>query len=650
MRENWEILPPRLKRDLMAYENKEFSETFPRLLSPGFEDVVYKIADCVRPMNVTLGTYFVNAECDPCTEIVFVVDGEMSVLISSAASRSRKPKVAEKKSFRELISPSRSSGAKASAGTSTMGSGSSSSDSPSSAPMRPSLARQDTISLRSLGTLSSGQWFGHWELLDAYDDGADQGEAAMTKDIIWQHSYKAKTACDLMLLVKDDFFLLLDEYPDIRATLCVEPQVASKVGLPGATNLLSLTSSAAEGAAEGVADRGSSSITSVREESIRVLTIDPPSDQESERVASIGVLEPIPPTPKEFASSWTGEEQTSSAEPAAKVVDAYPKLEAAAPAAAPVAPPAPAPPPAPILPADAPNSVAPAVIFAPGVGSSPAVDSSALEADSQPPSLLHRGSSAPGSLPKHMLMKAFDVALSAGAGVTMRASSSGALSGRSSTTCKSPKAAVVPRLPAPNGTTPSRGSSLISSALSPTQRAGWQKLRKFKQMNTPGGSKVVATPGGTALAPAGEGGATSAASDWFKQRVAVELLGDSPSAPWEIEEEALFHRLSTLVSQAASIVLAHAERENPASETSTTAAAPAAAPAAANGESFAVLQMLIAMQRTAQENIDSVRTLMEQRERGTMVQLPSPSPVILKLDAANGGASSSNREGEGEGQ
>ena len=222
MREDWGMLPPRLKRELIAFENQDFFDTFPRLLVPGCDEVLYKIADCLRPAAVPAGVFFVDAEMDPCTEIAFVADGEIAVMHRLAKQRSKKKHMDDKeagKAAKSLTNTVRRLSLKGGMPTdptaaNTERNSGSEFTSPG-VPGKPTLRRQDSSSFRTLGTKRSGTWFGHWELLEVYDAvmDAEKAESAMTADIAWHHSYKARVATELLLLVKDDFFCLLDEYP-----------------------------------------------------------------------------------------------------------------------------------------------------------------------------------------------------------------------------------------------------------------------------------------------------------------------------------------------------------------------------------------------------------------------------------------------------
>lgn len=261
---------------------------------------------------------------------------------------------------------------------------------------------------------------------------------------------------------------------------------------------------------------------------------------------------------------------------------------------------------------------APAVVdvaASPSPAAPPAIETASPPSSANgTPAAPSRSTSAPTTLPKHRLKKAFDAALSGGAGIQPRSNPQGALVGQRPT-CKSPKAATVKKAggyltttSVPTAATPSR------MHISPTQRASWQKLRKFKALNTPGGSAVPAdtpTPRATV-----DHTPISSQSNWFKQRVATELLGDAPSAPWEIDDEALFHRLECLVAQASGIV--NAKHEG------------AADVVGASDQPFELLQALLSMQRTVQQNADAVRTYLEQADDGAAV---APSPVAVSLEA-----------------
>ena len=55
MRETWDMLPPRMRRELIAFEHKEFFATFARLNVAGCDEVLRRLAEFVRPYHC-LGT------------------------------------------------------------------------------------------------------------------------------------------------------------------------------------------------------------------------------------------------------------------------------------------------------------------------------------------------------------------------------------------------------------------------------------------------------------------------------------------------------------------------------------------------------------------------------------------------------------------
>jgi len=56
------------------------------------------------------------------------------------------------------------------------------------------------------------------------------------------------------------------------------------------------------------------------------------------------------------------------------------------------------------------------------------------------------------------------------------------------------------------------------------------------------------------------------AAEWFKQRVACELLGDPLTAPWDIDEDHLYARLSVLFADASGCPGSSASAQREASE------------------------------------------------------------------------------------
>lgn len=200
MREHWEFLPPRLRRDLLNWEHIEFYTVFERLNLAGCDDVRQRLAEMVRPFVCLAGEYYALGSADPCAEVGFVFEGELLVLPKLHA-----PSKAEMVAKGLTIAPNAPSSEVEKAAKSTM-------------PRSPSAS--------TLGVKRPGSWLGHVELLSAYEETRETGnEQAMLADIAWNHTYKARVRTEMFLLVKDEFFMLVDEFPYLRDMLETEPEV-----------------------------------------------------------------------------------------------------------------------------------------------------------------------------------------------------------------------------------------------------------------------------------------------------------------------------------------------------------------------------------------------------------------------------------------
>ena len=562
IRETWDMLPPRLRRELLKLEHKEFYGVFTRLNVQGCDELLHRLAECVRPLTLTTGTYFVDAEKDPCTEIAFVNEGEIAVLPRAAASRSS----------RSLVNRKTFSQASPFAGLRNLASGRASQD--QSLPVRPSLQRQESSGIRMLAVKRAGSWFGHDELLGVYDEAQNTGiDSLMTADVQWRNTYKARATSELLLLVKDDFYLLLDEYPYLRDLLTLEPRVSAQAN---SSNPSSTRNSATDTGAGSSISAESSSDAPIH------LTINTPSEVElttnPAAAKNPGLLSPIAPTPK-GGGNWgdddaAGERRSSAKSPTEVSFrsEATDDAEVAGGAAA--------------------------EGWTRRAGGAPVGEGAA-------PSAARRASSkrlAVARLSKSMEPQATHPQLAN----RPRSNSSATFCGARCT--KSPNSSAVRPAagpPAPCITSPSR-------------RASWQKLRKCKAdaaqsvaALAPRTSLAVSVGGGSS-----DGGGGASEADWLKQRIASELLGDAPCAPWEIEEDVVFERLRHLIAQASSIV--HAKHADAAE-----GAPSAAAPAAAGEGPFGVLQVLLAMQRSVQDNADMVRAFLDEAEDATIAAPPA---------------------------
>ena len=100
-------------------------------------------------------------------------------------------------------------------------------------------------------------------------------------------------------------------------------------------------------------------------------------------------------------------------------------------------------------------------------------------------------------------------------------------------------------------------------------------------------------------------------SEYFKQRVSMELLGDTQQPPWEINEEDLFQRLSELVA---------AGRRGPSE--------PLLDASSVQGPQGTMHRLLFDMHQTMRETADAARRIVH--EQGTP---HAPAPIAATATA-----------------
>ena len=464
LREDWHMLPPRLKRELGSYEHSEFLDTFNRLNVEGYDDAVHRLAEYVRPMYVLAGTFFVDAEVDVCTEICFVSEGSMTAMHKDARRRE-----ADEADSEAQTKPRRGSEALSGSG----GDGANQFMSRLSSALRASSVSRDTDEEAAqqssdskrrrsvLATKRPGTWFGHTELLRAYDRMNASGSVTSSTlgTITWDHSYKARVGCEIFLLVKEDLFILLDDYPYLRDMLTMEPQ-------------LSAASIARIAAAS----------TSV-DETMDIGLSEPREDSMVSSMKSSGGPLPSIASERSFGSSSSFKSSTGST--VAASASKWGKVRAAL----------------------------------RDEGADALRDPEQPEdtsASSQEMSALRRslGRRPSGS-------GARDMPLSRPGGGCM---------------CGSKGMSKAPKF---------QGGMQGGMAKTPSAeagRSGWQKARQLRLAIREEAASRAGTPDVVT-----KGDSETMAAGWLKQRIATELLGDKLAAPWEIDDNALFERLVSLV-------------------------------------------------------------------------------------------------------
>ena len=181
--------------EVIQFENKEFRTSFPLLypnLGKGSDihEFIDVLVDMLRPLLCAAGDVL-GDPTDPhkCHQLILVQNGEISQydVTDVAISRTPSPEIRGTGKFD--------------------GDGGASPPAPASpTPEEMDAARERRASSITQGgelvaILKNGSWFGHEELLAAYDDpaGGDTPEL-----IPWRHAYKARKMCDLMYMVRGD--------------------------------------------------------------------------------------------------------------------------------------------------------------------------------------------------------------------------------------------------------------------------------------------------------------------------------------------------------------------------------------------------------------------------------------------------------------
>ena len=180
--------------EVIQFENKEFRTSFPLLypnLGKGSDihEFIDVLVDMLRPLLCAAGDVL-GDPTDPhkCHQLILVQNGEISQYDVTDVALSRTPSPEIK-------------------GTGFSSDGGASPPAPASpTPEEMDAARERRASSITQGgelvaILKNGSWFGHEELLAAYDDpsGGDTPEL-----IPWRHAYKARKMCDLMYMVRGD--------------------------------------------------------------------------------------------------------------------------------------------------------------------------------------------------------------------------------------------------------------------------------------------------------------------------------------------------------------------------------------------------------------------------------------------------------------
>ena len=522
MREDWNILPPLLKREIVRFEHADVLTSFPRLADRENEECMHRLLDFVRPMHVPAGTYFINGAIDPCTEMYFVQEGYVVVLDKFAREMKSATGGCTGSANKARGSSSRgwqlSVFRKSKTDSDAPGDESSRSENPTSH-AQPQVTRKPRRytsfgGSKVLDVKRTGSWFGHVELIGEYDVAEEVGmDDSMYQDAEWQNTYKARTACDLMILVKHDLFLLMDEYPYLKDVLDEEPAVVSP-------SSACRTDASIDDADSTVA----SHVQNVYVETASALNESRPPPALPLDHGGKGALEAIPDGVKsnKFNAACTGN----------------------------------------------------------------------LEEGSKS-NRRSSGSFSQGRASRFGTQSTERVVLTKASG------------------CCPKSAAKSPKLTGAGGSGPQMvGAS--SSAQPSSQRSGWQKARRLRN---------EITSMSQAAAEAKTTAASGSSSDWMKQRIAVDILGDAAVEPSKIDDDALFERLQTLISHANAVIDDQQGRPSDGSQSFGTASVSSLTSSSTglhHAQELQLHSLLLSMQKSVQDSADMVRTFIDQAEAGAV--------------------------------
>jgi len=227
----------------------------------------------------------------------------------------------------------------------------------------------------------------------------------------------------------------------------------------------------------------------------------------------------------------------------------------------------------------------------------------------------------------------------------------------------------------------SKGSAMAASAASRPQGAQWKAVRKAQKQASPGSERDSERGAGSDRASnlgSGEagggvlaGGAADIAclqssvapclphrpvpgsarplgpsgkhSEYFKQRVATELLGDEIKAPWDIDEERLFRRLAGIL-KAATTRTAPAEAATASSSDAALLPPPPVAvgsePSSSHGGELwttspdaaadDVERLLVTMHQSITQNAQAVRRVLEAQQEAARQHVAAVTAVVME--------------------
>ena len=200
LKQDWGALPNIIKAELVKFMNKEFVDAFKCFLPVAGYDFIELLVEQLRPLLVELGTCIAGpdkqppAPSPPSCDFFLICTGEVH-------------KLAMEVPFKETMEVPFKEGDEAEGLPSPGG----------SMQLLSLDSRNSSSSSRLERVMRPGEWFGHVELLAAFDEIQVEGETV--NPLQWRHEYKAKRICELLYLVATDFYENVETYNLFRSVL-----------------------------------------------------------------------------------------------------------------------------------------------------------------------------------------------------------------------------------------------------------------------------------------------------------------------------------------------------------------------------------------------------------------------------------------------
>merc|ERR1719424_325436 len=200
LKQDWGALPNIIKAELVKFMNKEFVDAFKFFLPVAGYDFIELLVEQLRPLLVELGTCIAGpdkqppAPSPPSCDFFLICTGEVH-------------KLAMEVPFKETMEVPFKEGDEAEGLPSPGG----------SMQLLSLDSRNSSSSSRLERVMRPGEWFGHVELLAAFDEIQVEGETV--NPLQWRHEYKAKRICELLYLVATDFYENVETYNLFRSVL-----------------------------------------------------------------------------------------------------------------------------------------------------------------------------------------------------------------------------------------------------------------------------------------------------------------------------------------------------------------------------------------------------------------------------------------------